>query len=306
MNRLQQSGYALGSDVLLTVLFDDITKAEATFKELWKQIKLFEEQFSRFLPNSELTHFNQMAGQRVKVSPGFKQLLQAAHDLCDFTGGLYNPFILPGLQRAGYVGSWPKPDAPGDRDYRHRQTKVATSKITLDGNMAQIPADTALDFGGIGKGYLLDELVSWLKSQKINSYWLSLGGDIICSGSDVDGRPWKIAIQAAQQKDKVAGYIESEGPKMAVATSGVTKRRGVKDGKSWHHIIDPRTGLPAETDILTATVSVSKATEADVLAKCLVILGSRKGEEFIKQHDIASALIQCQDGTTKYYGEVQK
>jgi thiamine biosynthesis lipoprotein len=135
----------------------------------------------------------------------------------------------------------------------------------------------------------------------VAGYWLSLGGDILCNGSDAGGNLWKIGIAKADHPDEAAAYITSDGDRYAIATSGITKRKGA----DWHHIIDPRSGRPATTDILTATVTGESATAADVYAKCLVILGARQAVKFIKDHSLASALLQIRHNNSveiKRYG----
>jgi thiamine biosynthesis lipoprotein len=296
MENFQQSRHALGSDVVLTLVLADATQEAAIFDLLWQQIEAFEQRFSRFRSDSELSRFNAAAGAEQTVSPEFHALLVAAKMYGKKTGGLYNPFTLPALQRAGYKGSWPAPhQVDGALNYEDRGN-ADWQAITLGRTTVQIPADTALDFGGIGKGYLLDRLGETLQIQHVGNYWLSLGGDILCIGHDASGEPWHIGVAHARQANQIAATVQNNGRKLAVATSGITKRQGVSAAGKWHHIIDPRTGRPADTDILTATVCTAEATTADVAAKCLVIAGSASAESTLTALDEANALLQIADG----------
>ncbi|HEY8998778.1 MAG TPA: FAD:protein FMN transferase [Candidatus Saccharimonadales bacterium] len=300
MKRYQQTKHVLGSDALLTIVVSDKQNADAIFSALWEHIQRFEARFSRFLPESELSHFNQVAGERQRVSKEFLELLVATKKMAALTDGLYNPFVLPALQRAGYKGSWPQP-AVGDPHVNYEQRGAADwTEIVIGEAWAQIPEQSALDFGGIGKGYLLDELAAWLRKKEVSNFWMSLGGDILCSGYDVDGSAWQIAIQSAIADQTVAN-VTNDGKPLAVATSGVTKRKGVGASGAWHHIIDPRTGKPATTDILTATVCNEEATKADVFAKCLVIVGSEAAKQLAQSLEMRGAFIQVAlpDGTTQ-------
>ena len=294
MERLQESRVALGSQALLTLVLEDAGDVPDLFADLWREVSDFEERFSRFIADSELSRFNAGAGRSFKVSSQFRDLLVACHELSLETGGLFNPFILPGLQTAGYVGSWLAPrDFKTSQDYRHRKLVVPIDELVIGKNSARIPADSALEFGGIGKGYLLDQLSAYLRAKGCDNYWLSLGGDVICSGRDVDGQPWSVGVQDALSPAKSIGVLTNEGgARLAIATSGITKRKGVKDGQSWHHIINPCTGRPARTDLLTATVSAPDATRADVYAKCLVILGSEGARHFAMEHSIRDMYLQ--------------
>lgn len=287
MLRFQQLGKALGSEVVLTVIVKHESEVGPIFQALWALITSFEKRFSRFLPDSELSHFNLNAGRPTPISRQFHELLISAQKYSNQTDGLYNPFILPSLQQAGYIGSWPQPDNYNQRlNYSKRQLSDH-QQLVIKPTTAHIPAASALDFGGIGKGYLLDELADYLEKSGFNNYWLSLGGDIICNGRDHRAEDWKIGVADAHDDSIACTTITNHGQRLGVATSGTTIRKG----QGWHHIIDPRTGRPAETDVLTATLAAPSATTADVFAKCLVILGSTSIAKFLE--------------TTDYYAVVQ-
>jgi FAD:protein FMN transferase len=152
-------------------------------------------------------------------------------------------------------------------------------------------------------------MAPWTSAASVAGYWLSLGGDILCSGTDLGGRPWRIGVQDAFDPAKTAAsFAARPGELLAVATSGVTKRKGVTRGKAWHHLIDPRSGEPAATDLLTATVTMPTATEADVYAKCLVLVGSAKAQDFAKRAGVQQAVLQIEKraGVTRIskFGEV--
>ncbi len=299
MRRYQQTKQALGSAAYLTLVVPTNRQPDDLFADLWRYIDEFEQRFSRFLAISELSACNKAAGSKHMVSPEFRQLLVIARDMSERTGGLYNPFVLPALQRAGYKGSWPYPDEiSASLDFAGRQS-ASWRDIQIGKDWIMIPKNTALDFGGIGKGYLLDELAARLRARAVDSYWLSLGGDIVCAGLDDPGIPWEISIQDAVHENNRVAYVSNQGNDLAVATSGVTKRKGTSAHGAWHHLIDPRTGEPALSDVLTATVCAESATEADVYAKCLVIVGSTETDTFMESVTIRNVLLQqTGSGTT--------
>lgn len=290
MNRLQHHFRALGSECLLTVVGNNIEQLRASLRSLEQLVNSFESQFSRFIATSELSMVNKRAGQKTKVTGPFLELLDAALQLHGKTDGLYNPALLPKLQAAGYLGSWPHPEnSDASLDYRQRMTTDA-QKIIVGPDWVKLPATMALDFGGIGKGYLLDLLGDKLESIGVTNYWLSLGGDILCRGHDVDGEGWQIAVADAYSNVTAGHFSAQKDVRLAVATSGITKRRG----HSWHHIIDPSTGKPAVSDLATATVADQSATRADVIATCLIIVGSQKAKAFAKKLEVLGILLQKQ------------
>ncbi len=302
MKRLQQQQKALGSDVILTLVLDDSVDDGSLFARLWQQIADFEQQFSRFRADSELSLFNQQAGTKVHLSESFLALLRTCQQMSLATNGLFNPLVLPALQQAGYVGSWPKPSqANPELNYSDRQQQPSTS-LEIGSGWARILPDSAIEFGGIGKGYLLDQLGETLAVQSVGNYWLSLGGDILCNGYDLDGAAWTVGVQSASPGQAPAGTITNIGrAKLGIATSGITKRQGHHEGKAWHHIIDPRTGKPAATDVLTATIVTATAASADILAKCVVIAGSKEASAILKTNPVRQAFIQTVKGPVINY-----
>ncbi len=289
-----QTNLALGSDVTLTLVSDkSVAEVDKIFGVLWHYIYVFERSFSRFIPGSELSLFNRSAGLRVEISPEFRELLVAAKDISEATGSLYNPFILPALQRAGYK----KSAVPGYEqdpvdDYSKRRVS-SIDQLQIGDTWASIPSDTAIDMGGCGKGYLADKLGAIASSLGIASYRFELGGDIATAGTDEFKHKWLIGIQDANNlSGEITRMIECPTRPHAVATSGTFRRRGHVSAKDWHHIIDPLTLQPAVTDIRLVTVGTDSALQADVLASCVVIVGSDKSIDFLRSHNVKQVLVQ--------------
>lgn len=292
--RYYQKNLALGSEVQLSLVSSDNQgQIDDIFHALWHKIFLFERQFSRFLPGSELSVFNKNAGTKQYVTPEFRDVLAAAQKMGVGTGGLYNPFILPALQAAGYTHSRVKGHEHDAVDNHAQKTVVSSDRLEIGDDWARIPYGTAIDLGGCGKGYLADLLADEL-GDAVTGYWLSLGGDIAAGGTDESGKPWEIGIQSVTGKiDDDIGTIQlpSNG-RYGIATSGTTVHHGKKAGKAWHHLIDPRTLAPAQTDVLLATVCDASALRADVLASCSVILGAEEGLDFLRSQGVTAALLQ--------------
>ncbi len=294
-----QTKIALGGGIALT-LVSNVSAGELNklFTVLWHYIYVFEKSFSRFIPMSELSLFNRSAGLQMSISPGFKQLLESAKSMAEITDGLYNPFILPALQRAGYKRSAvPGYETDSVDDYSHRRVEPI-EQLKIGDTWASIPPNTAIDLGGCGKGYLADKLGQLLVGSGVNNYRLSLGGDISTLGVDENGQNWKINIQDA---DNLEGQVDwtviCPTERFAVATSGTFRRQGQTTDRDWHHIIDPITLQPARTDIRLATVCADTALMADVLASCAVIVGLSDGIGFLKKQGAISMLLQAQDDT---------
>lgn len=240
MKSYYQTAFALGCDIGLCLVNDNEAETDLIFKSLWKVIGKFEAEFSRFLPNSELTVFNQNAGSAQPISNDFHEMLKLANQYNESNEGAFNIFILPELQKAGYKQPFHTVDgqltAP-DFSSRKFDTK---NKVVIGDNTAKIPQNSAIDLGGIAKGFLADKLADIVQNQ-VHGYWLSIGGDIVVGGKNENGEKWVIGIESTDETQKIEVSCKLE--RYAVATSGISKRRGVNGNKNWHHIIDPKTGI---------------------------------------------------------------
>jgi thiamine biosynthesis lipoprotein len=232
-------------------------------------------------------------------------LLRASQQMSELTDGLYNPFVLPAVQRAGYLQS----AAPGYEDdtvedYRNR-TVVPAHALTITGDKITIPYGSALDMGGCGKGYLADKLADVLDAYQLQGYWVSLSGDMVTFGTDEDGEPWQTTIASASTASSDNARIIGSGERLHIATSGTFKRTNQVTG-NWHHLIDPRSGISASTDICLATVVAQSAIEADVLASCAVITGSTEAESFLLQRGASAGYLQTLDRSFGFGDVLQK
>jgi thiamine biosynthesis lipoprotein len=261
---------------------------------------LFEKRCSRFLPGSELSAFNRAAGVRQQVTPEFRDVLAAARRMADDTDGLFNPFVLPALQRAGYRHSLVPGHQDDNSDDVADRRVVAADKLEVGADWARIPYGTAIDLGGCGKGYIGDVLARQaLEVSGLQGFWFAIGGDVISYGKDDQGQPWTIYLQPDPKSDDRIGEVAApDGGLLAVATSTSLYRRGTHSGKDWHHIIDPRSGQAAESDVTVATICDSSLLKADVLASCAIITGSQELEAWLRPRAVQAAAWLASDSTS--------
>lgn len=142
-----------------------------------------------------------------------------------------------------------------------------------------IASGVKVDLGAIAKGYALDCALKKLKENNITSCLINIGGQIYCLG-DRFGKPWKIAIQSPRGKDFV-DFLELKDA--GVATSGDYEQYFVKDNARYSHILNPKTGYPANSGIISATVITNNNLVADALSTAIFVLGKEKGMELIKK-----------------------
>lgn len=301
MNKRWKKFNALGSEVIVVAdLRDDQThlldQAEQTVFE-------FEQRFSRFFKESELSRFNDFAGGDIKISQTMAELLVIAKEVNELTGGIFDPTIIGSLEAIGYNRRFdelyqttvlrPSGNSEEIREEFFRRTKLDQLKIT--GDTAIKPAGLRLDFGGLGKGYIVDYLSNGLFAG-IADCWISAGGDLAVKGSDQDAVGWKIGVQDPNSPEKEIFSVWTKGGNCGIATSGIHKRKGGQGQAAWHHLIDPRTGLPVANNILAVTVISTDAKRADIFAKTVLILGETAGLEFIERQSGSAAIIFFKDG----------
>lgn len=267
--------------------------------EEWEQI------LSRFRIDSELTRLNQIHERPVTVSQTLWDVFQAARDASQLTDGLVTPTLLDAIIEAGY-------DRPFDR-LPHLATSAPVSAKTAAAPLTAIAADkatrtitlpsgTGLDFGGVAKGWAAHQAMKRLQAE--GAALIDAAGDIAISGPRADGSPWPIGVADPFQKGEEIEILHLN--ECGVATSGKDRRRWTRDGILKHHIIDPLTNQPAETDLLTVTVIAPDVMRAEAAAKAIFILGSRAGLEWIEEHPNFASLFILDNGELIYSQKLEE
>ena len=183
---------------------------------------------------------------------------------------------------------------------------VDYKNICLEGNVAYIKNDAAVDLGAIAKGYIADKAAEFLREEGVTSAIINLGGNNVVIGKK-DDRPFRIGIQKpTATTGEFSGVLNLED--ISAVTSGAYQRFFVLDGVTYHHILDPETGYPAESDIASVTIICENSADADALSTSCFILGIEKATELMDSIDYACAVfidhegnIILTDGTEKYF-----
>ncbi len=236
--------------------------------------------FSRFRSDSELSRVNAAAGQWIEVSRPFAVLTERSLRAAAETDGLFDPTVLPALAAAGYDRDWAEVAARGDeedeglgairRDFAALMIKQSTAcrawrEMELDAMNLRIPAGAALDFGGIAKGWTVDRAAEKLS----DLHWaiVNAGGDLRVVGTP-PREGFAVGIEDPHDANVEAlRLVLSAG---ALATTSVTVRAW---GQGNHHVIDPRTSLPAMTEVVQASVWSETCADAEVWSKAALLRG---------------------------------
>ena len=262
----------------------------------------WESSLSRFRDNSELSALNRADGNPVRVSETMWQVILATMQAANESDGLVVPTLLDAVQAAGYDRSFDLLDKTSGLAARTTEM-LDWHSIELDATnrIVRLPRGMRLDFGGVAKGWVADQAAHRLG--EIAPALVDAGGDIALSGERMDNESWSIAVADPFNPDSDLELLMVH--RGGVATSGRDYRKWQRNGKWQHHIIDPRTGEPAETDVLSATVIAPTTQDAEVAAKAALILGSRAGTEWIEARENLAGLLVLEDGQVIHSSRLQ-
>lgn len=249
-------------------------------------------QLTRFEPDSELSRFNARAGEWVEVSPVLDELLREALAAYETSGGLVHCGVLPALLKAGY-----RDGSLSFEPMENSATKSCGSAtircevptapqrdplpplpdlLEVRPGRSRLAPGAAVDLGGIAKGWIADRAVERMGPNAV----ANCAGDLMATGpgpARTGGAGWPVGFGGET--------VLLHG--MAAATSGTAKRRW---GEGLHHLIDPRTGRPATTDLTEVSVLARSGSDAEVLAKAAFILGSGRAPSFLEGRALGWAL----------------
>ena len=230
------------------------------------------DRLTRFEPDSELSRLNAAAGRWLDISPELEALLGVSLDAYAMSDGLVHIGVLPALLAAGYT-----------RDFGAGQTPPTgeiviapplPEMLDVEAGRARLAPGTAIDLGGIAKGWLADRAVERIGPNALANF----AGDLRARGEGPEGDGWPVGFGSTTVLLRDIG----------AATSGTGGRRW---GERLHHLIDPRTGIPAVTDLVEVSVLAPTGAEAEVLAKTALLLGRDAGARFLDKRSLGSYLL---------------
>ena len=219
------------------------------------------DRFTRFEPNSELSRLNVSGGRWSSISTELESLLRESLRAFEVSDGLVNVAVLPALLAAGYTRDFAAGPTPSTAAPRMRPLPDI---LQLRPGQARLADDAALDLGGLAKGWLADRLARDLGENVL----VNLCGDLYARGGGATGEGWPVGFG-----DKTLLLKD-----LGAATSGTTKR-------AWaggHHLIDPRTSLPAQSDLTEASVLAATAVDAEIYAKVALLLGASDAPKWLE------------------------
>jgi thiamine biosynthesis lipoprotein len=235
----------------------------------WKKpilsfLHYIEREFSRFHNDNELSHFNDAKkGATIQVSPILFDLLKKAEEYRLQTGGRFSPYMLKQLEAHGYNQSFPFKKAENEAVSIHYQTD-SQPLIFQEGCQIIKKTKQKVDLGGIAKGYAVEAAAKWLQQQTNSNYGIVDGGGDMAMWSNGE-KTWKIGVMDPFNEDREIGSFSIQNG--GIATSNILFRSWIQGETKKHHILDGRTGMPAMSKIVQATVVTDHCLDAEVSAK---------------------------------------
>ncbi len=265
----------------------------ALLDEAERRLRELESIWSRFLVDSDITRANQAGGEPVVVHEDTLAVVSRALDAWRQTEGRFDITTLPALVDAGYTHSSTDhsaaPTVPGSRVGQSAWVRVDYQHATLT-----VPATTAIDLGGIGKGFAADIVAEELIEAGATGVVVNVGGDVRVMGQPADDSSWYLGIEDPTRPPDHLAFIRLEDG--GVATSGTTiKKWATASGGTAHHLIDPSRGAPSATTLLTATVIASDAATAEAFATSAMMMQGPQAAAMLDSVGLAG-LVVASDG----------
>jgi len=255
-----------------------------------------ERSWSRFLPDSEVSALNECAGHITVVSAVTYELIATAERARRATAGAFTPLMLDQLVELGYDRTWTEVQLSGidaDEDVVTTNHPACDVGIELypEIHAVRLPDGVRFDPGGIGKGLAADMVAAALVDAGATSAQVELGGDVRVAGPAWNGGDWEVRVDDADHGAPVAATIRV--PEGGVATSSTMRRRWRRGGVDVHHLLDPRTGRPAETDLDAVTAVAPSLWWAEVVAKVALMAGSDGARRILEHHGMSGVLVRA-------------
>ena len=261
---------------------------EGLMDEIWAACARYEQLLSKTIDASDVSRINNAMGQTVTVDPETWEILRRAKEISAQTGGAFSITIAP------VTALWSFTDTvtnmvPTDEARLKMLPLVDDQKIALgENNTVTLPAGMEIDLGGIAKGYIADKVADIIR-EKAYAGIVSLGGNVYTVGKKPDGSAFSVGIKDPHNPAASKAIIYTGDG--TVVTSGTYERGFSFGGERFHHILDPKTGWPSQSDLVSATFVMDSSMTADALATACIVIGSEKSLALAKELQLDAMFI---------------
>jgi len=278
------------------------TSDRALLNEAFDLCAEYEAILSVTVEGSDIWRINHAGGTPVTIMPQTAELIRLGVFYGELSGGKFDITIGRLSALWDFTG---ESGIPSSENIESARDTVDFRKISFDGNTVQLSdPDARIDLGGIAKGYIADRVADFLKAQGVHGAVIDLGGDIAVVGSKPDGTPWRIGV-----RQPFGGYSELLGAveldESSIVSSGTYERQFEENGIIYHHILDPKTGMPVDSDVISVTLVAESALTGDIVSTIVILAGSDSAADlFSMTPGFVGALLVLDSGELLEYGDI--
>ena len=284
--------FAMDTYMTLTAYGKNAKKA---LDEAVDEINNIEQLVSTGIDSSEVSQINKNGKGSVSETTGY--LIKRSKEIYDSTNGVFDITIYPIMQAWGFPTVNYR--VPGKKELKKLRGLMGADHVLYDEKKQEVTLNKEgmkIDLGGIAKGYTSSKVMDIFKENGISSAVISLGGNVQTLNGKPDGSDWRVAVENPADTGSYIGVLSIKDK--AVITSGGYERYFKQDGKTYHHIIDPANGYPANNGLTSVTIVSDDGTLADGLSTSLFIMGPEKAQKYWKEHsDEFDTILVKDDGS---------
>lgn len=264
----------------------------------------YEDLLSAQKKNSDVWNINHSAPQAVKVSPETLSLAKTALHYARLSEGAFDPTIGRLSDLWNFTGDPPGP-VPGPKQLKELASHVGFEKLKVDEDASTIALtdkEAALDLGGIAKGFIADELKTYLLAQGVHSAIINLGGNVLLVGGKTTSSTFSDFAVGIQEPFGATGDFAAvvEAQDKSIVSSGTYERYFKSGDKLYHHLLNPKTGYPVQNGLSGVTIVSDRSVDGDALSTTCFILGEKKGMQLVNSLPDTEVMFIHTDGSLSY------
>jgi len=287
------SGPVMGTEYRISALVLPDTDLGVLEQKLLAAMELVNQSMSTYIPDSELSRFNQAkAGEVIALSPAFAEVLASALSVSELSDGAFDVTLAGVIKQWGFGVDGRVSEQPSGQALEALRQAVGYKKLTLNlekRTLSKSVDNVAIDLSAIAKGYAVDKVADALLDLGIQRFLINIGGELRAAGTKLDNTPWQVGIEKPHALGGIQQIVSLQD--QAIATSGDYRNYYLIDDQPFSHTIDAKTLKPVFHQLALVSVIADSAMLADALATAMLAMGEKRAYEFANVHDLAVYMI---------------
>ena len=290
------SGRTMGTTYHITIVMHFWKNPAGLHQKIDRRLEEINRSMSTYRVDSEISRFNSLTSvtKQFKASDDFMQVALAAEKIYRLSGGAWDGTIEPLVERWGFKSTGAPKTLPSEKEIKRLLDSVGFDhlEVSRSGYLKKKKPGISLDFASIAKGYAVDQVAALLRAEGLENFLVEIGGEVYAAGIKINGSRWKVGINQPSKDappDRVYRAVPLEN--QALATSGDYRNFFELDGKTYSHIIDPRTGFPVDNGVVSVSIRAESCMLADGLATAGMVMGPEKGLALLEGLEGVEGLI---------------